>query len=181
MEQSISLPVDRHIPKSIDQQLAVYQLGTLLEIYKQGWRKDRSTKPTTLLFMVAALAVGIISGISTFGIAQANHRFPASLLVISGVAFIVAFAAIPALFQARLCVCAFSEGLMYAKNTRVTVLRWYEIERIEQKEKYSRFLRTIFRLYTIYTHDGRIFNVKGSYLRVDGLGKILSEKIWRCR
>jgi len=177
MEQSVSLPAYMYIPKPIEQQLPRHELGTLLEVYKKGWGRDRSVKLQMLIAIVVVLAIGIVSSIGIFTIVQTTHILLIWLLLVPLIAFMVVVMAIPSLFQTSLCVCAFSNGLIYAKNTQVTLLCWNEIERIEQQTQQNSLTRATSRLYRIYARDGRIFEVTGPYLLVDDLGKIIGERI----
>jgi hypothetical protein len=137
---------------------------------------NRRPKFRLLLLNLFMLAVVIISAIIIF------YSIQSTGILIMGLAFIPLFAlvglmiGIPMLLQASLCVGAFSNGLLYAKNTQVTVLGWSDIKRFKQQTIKSSTAGTL-RLFTIYTHDGKIIQMKAPYLQVDNLGKIIRENV----
>lgn len=177
MEQTTSRPAYLYVPEPIEQQLTAYELGTLLEVYKRGWigHDNRRPKVRLLLLNLVMLATAVVSIIIIFYVVQSTHTLIISMLIFPFFAIIGLVVGVPMLLQASLCVGAFSNGLVYAKNTQVTVLTWDKIERFEQKTIKS--MAGTLRLFTIYAHDGRIIQVKAPYLQVDDLGKIIRESI----
>lgn len=177
MEQSPSPPPYLFIPKPIELQLAKYQLGTLLEVYKRGWAKHDNRRPKLQLLIVAlgSLVVTIVSSIAIFDIVQSSHILVSSIVVIPTIAGMVFVACVYYLFQPSLCVAAFDEGLIYAKGTRVVVLHWAEIQSCEQKtiKKWYGLLYSLW----LHSYDGRIIRVKAAYYQLVDLGKIIRKHI----
>ena len=177
MEQTTSQPAYLYIPEPIEQQLAGYTLGPLLEVYKTGWDGHSNRKPKfrMFLFNLVLLAVLVISIIIIFYALRITGILVLGLILIPFFAIIGLGVGIPLLLKASLCVGAFSNGFVYAKNTQVTVLTWKEIGRFEQKT--IKNLVGTLRVLTISARDGRIFQVKGPYLQVDDLSKIIRENV----
>jgi hypothetical protein len=177
MEQPTTQSTNFFIPTPIEQQLAAYKLGTLLEVYKRGWlgHDNRHPKFNILVFNLILLAITIVSIMGILSIVQSTHTILIALLFIPFITIIGLVIGVPMLLRPSLCVGAFSNGLLYAKNTQVMVLAWNEIERIELETKKD--LEGTVLLLTIYTHAGKSFQVKGPPYQINKVVKIIREKI----
>ena len=165
------------VPEPIKRQLEAYGPGKLLEVYKRGWDKHNNWKPKlrALLIEMALLIASVISVRAFYYSMDTTGVEPFILLVfpIAAVMFLIIGA--PILFQASLCIGAFDNGFLYAENTRITVLTWNEIARIERKNKKG--MNGPMLLLAIYTHDGRLFRVKATPIQLNDMHKIIQEHI----
>lgn len=180
MAQSISRPAYMFIPKPIEQRLTAYQLGTLLEVYQLGWnrgtkRDSRISKWWAFLAILGGLPVSIVSIIGVFDVVQATGILQTNILLIPSAGIVSVAVGIFLLFQNSFCVAAFSEGLVYAKNTRVTVLHWTEIKSFEQKIKKSWY--ALFRVSILHCHNGKRLKWRDLFSPTDNLGKVIRECI----
>lgn len=181
MEQPTSRPAYMFLPKPIEQQLAAYELGTLLEVYQRGWKRgpkgDRCTSKLLLLIIALGGLVGFIfSIVGIYDATQSTGIFVFGVVVIPVIfAFFACVAGIAFFTHVNLCVGAFSEGIIYAKENHVKVLRWHEIKSCEQ-ETIKSWYGTLY-LYTIHAGNGESFQLKAPYPQVENLGKVIRERI----
>jgi hypothetical protein len=166
------------IPEPIERQLGVYGLGELLEVYKRGWDKHNNWLPKLRMLLIGLVL--LVAAVVSFNIISYSEDttsvIPVGLFIFPTVAVCWLIITVPMLFQPTLCVGAFSNGFVYARNKQVTVLTWSEISLLERKTKKGMDGRPLL-LLIIHTHDGRIFRLKASYIQLDDLGKIIQEHI----
>jgi hypothetical protein len=158
------------IPAKLEQQLAQYPLGERLEVYKTG-----GSRALAAAFALVMIGISIGSFLLLSNILITNGNIPAILLAIPIFSVFITGMAIGMAIKGRLTICAYNEGLVYARNGSVKILPWPSITSFQKKTKKSSVSGTM-RIFTIRTHDGKTFRIKGNYLQVDDLGKIISEK-----
>jgi hypothetical protein len=183
MEQSTSQPSNLFIPQPIERRLTAYQLGTLLEVYQRGWRRGskgdrRPSKFLPLLFAIGGTAGFIASIIALLGIVQSTNLIASTLVLIPLVPAFFAMIGIATLCFPSLCVGAFSEGIAYAKGTRVKVLRWYEIESYKQ-ETVKSWYGLLYCVFTIHASNSKSLKFKIFALQGEKLGKVIQENLTR--
>lgn len=181
MEQSASRSAFNFVPKPIEQLLAAHQPGTLLDVYQLGWKRNakgdrRTSKLVPLLFILGGIAATIVSIIVIITTIATTHLIVFSIFLLPVIAILVAAGGVVGLFHSSLCVAAFSEAFVYAKNTRVTILRWHEIVSCTRELLKTKYSGTKY-VYTIRSHDGRTLQWKVDYRLMQNLVKIINEHI----
>ncbi|HEY3992033.1 MAG TPA: DUF6585 family protein [Ktedonobacteraceae bacterium] len=169
------------VPTPIEQQLAVHQLGQLLDVYQWGWIRSAQgdRHPSKLRPLIIAL-VGVIGTIASI-ILIIDAILTTGLIVI-GIYFIplatiiIAAIGMRALFQGSFCVAVFSEGFVYARGTRITVLRWHEIVSCEYTTTKTR-THGMVREYALRTHSGTLLKWRASAQVIQNVGRIIDEHI----
>jgi hypothetical protein len=183
MEQSESLPRYMYLPKPLEQLFDSSQLGKLLEVCQRGWNRDkRPSKLVALLITLGGLAALVAATIVVIDAVESTDLIVDIIFLVPVVPALIALFGIILLFQTSLWVGAYSEGLVYAKATRVTVLYWSEIVAISRKKINPWYNRGPSRLpdlvklqYTIQTHDGRMLQLQVPYWAAQKLDKIIQE------
>jgi hypothetical protein len=187
MEQTISRPAFKFIPKIVEQQLIAYQPGEPLDFFQWGWvRKPKGEKHNSP--MLLGFLLTLIGLVTTIGAAWAINDAVNTMYVSDAAVALILFMPILLLvigpfvcFQSpAFCVIAFNDYLVFAKGKRVTVLHWQRIASYERKTIVNHLWGNVSGntdRYTLRTHTGQRLRWKVSEHVMEDLGNIISAHI----